>query len=173
MGLSEHGRRDIEELAKYAQDPPPGLGGYRGTQFIIETDDVNLAQATACEFSKRVNPSHPVPVYVLCGEDYEGHTALFSREQRELSGELVPRDVRVVLLIENFDQMPVGYHRGYSHLVDGENAEDQLAPGSLLLLHVSSHAQGKIELGAADRGLWVKLDGWAERGQEPSRSATQ
>lgn len=53
--------------------------------------------------------------------------------------------------------LPASHHRSYSHLVDGDNRDMGLGEGSVLLLHVSPGAQGKIEGGAVDRGAWVTV----------------
>src|SRR3954452_20580912 len=126
-------------------------------QVIIEVDDVAAARAVACEVAFQLGKPHAIPLYCLSGVDFESHNALFSRFERETTGEIVPRNTRLILYVEGFDKVPATHQRSYSHLVDGDGQNSALALGSVLLLNVGTDARGKIEGGCADRGVWVTV----------------
>ena len=99
-----------------------------------------------------------MPLFSLSGIESAEHVRLFSEATRHSRGELIPRKEQIVCLVEQFDEIPHQNHRSFAHLVDGEDTQNGLAPGSLLLLHVKADAQQRIELGTLDRGLWIDLE---------------
>ena len=128
-----------------------------GVQVILETTNTVEARAVACEVGRTLDESGPIPLFVLRGADFEDHHRLFSDQSRDAEGELLPADRRLVLLIEDFDQVLVTHQRAYAHLIDGDDPQNQLAAGSLLLLHVPTASAHELEPGTLDRGVIVSV----------------
>jgi hypothetical protein len=75
----------------------------------------------------------------------------------ETSGLIFPQDRPVVLLVECFDCLDDNDQRAYSHLVEGEGEELALHEGSVVIGGLLSTNPGRLEAGAANRGLHFEL----------------
>ncbi len=128
-----------------------------GVQVILESADVVDVRSLACEVGRAFREVSPLPVFVLSGFEFESHAPLFSGYQRHTHGGIIPRDTPLVLLVEDFDQVPLTHQRQYAHLVDGDDSTNALAVGSVLLLHVAAASPTTLEGGTVDRGIWVRV----------------
>ena len=87
MGIPDPLRKAAETVAKLGDRR---YGHATGTQAILEAPDVASARAIACEVARALARPASLPLYVLAGNEYESHAALFSRFQQQESGTLVP-----------------------------------------------------------------------------------
>ena len=128
-----------------------------GRIVFIVSDEPDLSEEFVLAIS-RDDPSNELPVYRLDGTEYEKHLPLFSAEARELQGELVPRDEKLILFVSNFDQIPEGHQIGYGKsLVDEFHTAHRLAPGSIPVFQISTNHYGKVESRVADLGPYLQL----------------
>ena len=142
----------VEEFKEWSPDDQEF-----GRIVFIVSDDPDLSEEFVRAIS-RDDPSTELPVYRLNGAEYEDHLPLFSAEERELKGELVPRDKKLILFVSNFDQIPEGHQIGYGKsLVDEFHTSHRLAPGSILVFQISTNHYGKVEGRVADLGPYLQL----------------
>jgi hypothetical protein len=165
-------KHELEEVCSRILMGRTALSGPgRGILVFLRTDQVQKLRDLAIMVAKSLSIDEAPPVYIV-QEDVRGeHAWPFSRIKKnarwrlepngqivvETGGLIFPQDRPLVLLVECFDRMEPSDQRAYAHLVDGEGGEWALYDGSILIGGLLSNNPGRLEAGAATRGMHLDL----------------
>jgi hypothetical protein len=164
----------VDEICELAEKEVKAFSDRPGRGFLlfVKAEQENHLHKLAVALAKKLSKKEPLPIYVVQGGIVGEHSWPFSRIKRgarlrlltndrivtETGGLIFPQDCPIVLLVEYFDHFEFPDQRAYVHLVDGEGGEFALHTGSVLIAGLVSTSRGKLEAGAANRGMHCELD---------------
>jgi hypothetical protein len=141
--------------------------------FVSTVDDFSLRKS-AIDIANKCNKSNPLPIYVVQGSVRGEHGWPFFKLRKiprlqllqngtmvtDTSGLILPQDVPIVLLAEEFDQFDERDQLAYSHLVDTNESALRLnlCAGSILIAGIGNSQKGKLDISVANRGMHIDME---------------
>ena len=141
---------------------------------FVSSDEASSLVKIAVEIASKCNKEVPIPVYVVQGSLRGKNSWSFEKLKKgprlqllqngtivtDNSGLILPQDVPIILLAEEFDQFEERDQLEYSHLVDEKESalKLNLCAGSILIAGVGKSRKGKLDISVANRGMHIDLD---------------